>query len=69
MNGRNFEVREKILALICLTLIAVLAMFWLTDPENIIVNIIVAIGSFISGTSMRKTDPLNGKPDDTKKPS
>ncbi len=61
MNGRNFEVREKILALCCLTLIAILAMFRLTDPENIIVNIIVAIGSFISGTAMRKTDQTDPK--------
>ncbi len=61
MNGGGFEVREKIAALFCLTLIAIVAMFRIEDPENIIVNIIVGISAFISGTSMRKTDrPIPG---------
>jgi len=54
---KAIEVREKILALLCMTIIAVFAMMRLTDPENIVVNIIVAIGSFISGSaSARRTD-------------
>jgi hypothetical protein len=39
---KGLEVREKILAIICLTAIAIFAMMRLTDPENIVVNIIVA---------------------------
>jgi len=57
---KSIEVREKILALLCLTLIAIFAMLRITDPENIVVNIIVAIGSFISGSaSARRTDVNN----------
>jgi len=54
---KSIEVREKILALLCMTIIAVFAMLRLTDPENVVVNVIVAIGSFISGSaSARRTD-------------
>ena len=54
---KAIEVREKILALLCMTIIAVFAMLRLTDPENVVVNVIVAIGSFISGSaSTRRTD-------------
>jgi hypothetical protein len=53
-------VREKIVALCCVTLIAVLAILKLADPENIIINIIVAISSFIGGEAneRRKIDKL-----------
>ena len=51
------EVREKIAALICLTAIAIFAMINLHDPENIIVNIVVAIAAFITGGGgIRKSD-------------
>jgi hypothetical protein len=53
----GFEIRDKIAALISLTIIAGIAMFRLDDPENIIVNIVVAIAAFITGTAVRKTDP------------
>ena len=52
------EIREKIAALICLTAIALVAMGRLSDPENIVINVVVAIAAFISGgAAARKTDP------------
>lgn len=42
-------VRVKIFALFCVTVIAIIALLKLPDPENIIINIIVAIGSFLGG--------------------
>lgn len=50
------EVREKIAALFCLTVIALVAMGTIGDPENIVINVVVAIAAFISGGGMRKTD-------------
>ena len=41
------QVRERIFALFCLTVIAMLAMYKLTDPENIIINVIVGICSLL----------------------
>ncbi len=46
---KGTEIREKIAALICLTAIALVAMGRLTDPENIVINVVVAIAAFISG--------------------
>ena len=40
---------ERIIAVICLTLIAWIAMFKLSDPENIVINIVVGIVAFIGG--------------------
>ena len=51
------EIREKIFALFCLTVIAIIAMLKLTDPENLLVNIVVAISAFVTGSAMRKGDP------------
>jgi hypothetical protein len=42
-------VREKIAALFCLTAIAIVAMANLTDPENVVINVVVGICAFISG--------------------
>jgi hypothetical protein len=53
---KGMEVREKIAALVCLTSIAFVAMSRLTDPENIAINVVVAIAAFISGGGGRKTD-------------
>lgn len=54
------QIRERIFALFCLTVIALVAMFRLSDPENIIINIIVGITSFVGGVavgnSRRKED-------------
>lgn len=50
------EVREKVAALVCLTAIAMVAMAKLSDPENIVINVVVAIAAFISGGGIRKTD-------------
>jgi hypothetical protein len=57
---RGPEVREKIAALVCLTSIALVAMGRLGDPENIVINVVVAIAAFISGGGgSRKTDTQN----------
>ena len=53
------EIREKIVALFCLTAIAIVAMMRLDDPENIIVNVVVAIAAFVTGSAMRKGDGGN----------
>ncbi len=54
---KGYSVREKIVALVCLTLIAGFAMFRLSDPENIVINIVVAIAAFVTGTQAgRATD-------------
>ncbi len=53
---KGSEVREKIAALVCLTAIALVAMGRLTDPENIVINVVVAIAAFISGSGGRKGD-------------
>ena len=50
------EIREKIFALFCLTAIAMVAMLRLDDPENLLVNIVVAISAFVTGSAMRKGD-------------
>ena len=50
------RVRERIAALVCLTSIAVVAMCKLTDPENIIINIIVAISGFMAGRETAKKE-------------
>ena len=52
------EVREKIVALFCLTVIAIIAMVRVADPENIVINVIVGICGFIGGVaSARRGDP------------
>ena len=54
---KGMEVREKIAALICLTAIAMVAMSSIADPENIVINVVVAIAAFISGGGgSRKAD-------------
>jgi len=50
------RVRERIAALVCLTSIAGLAMCKLTDPENIIINVIVAISGFMAGRETAKKE-------------
>jgi hypothetical protein len=57
------QIRERIMALFCLTLIAVVAMYRIDDPENIVINVIVAIGSFVGGVavgSMKRADAKHG---------
>ena len=57
------EVREKIAALVCLTAIAMVSMANLKDPENIVINVVVAIAAFISGGGgQRRGDPQGGNP-------
>ena len=59
------QIRVKVFALFCLTVIALTAMIRLSDPENIVINIIVGITSFVGGASvgstMRKSDPPEEK--------
>lgn len=56
------EIREKIAALVCLTAIAMVAMGRLGDPENIVINVVVAIAAFISGGGQRRGDQQGGTP-------
>jgi len=53
---KAWEIREKIAALVCLTAIAIVAMVRITDPENIVINVVVAIAAFISTGGLRKKD-------------
>ena len=53
---KGYSIREKIAALICLTIISLVAMFQITDAENIVINVVVAIAAFISGGGTRKND-------------
>ena len=46
---KGYGVREKIAALFCLTVIAIVAMAKIDDPTNIVINVVVAIAAFISG--------------------
>jgi hypothetical protein len=53
----GYQVRERIFALLCITSIAIVSMWRLDDPENIIINIIVAISGFMAGRdSIRKNE-------------
>jgi hypothetical protein len=54
----SYQVRERIFALFCVTVIAVVAMYKLSDPENIIINIVLVIGAFAAGRSdgLRQAD-------------
>ncbi len=58
----GIQVRQGVAALFCLTAIAVVAMFRLSDPENIIINIVIAIGSYKLGQSdeRRRGDAKEG---------
>ena len=55
----SYQVREKIAAIFCLTTIAIVAIVKLADPENIIINIVVAIAGFVAGAATRQTDNSN----------
>jgi len=54
------QIRERVFALFCLTVIAIVAMFKLDDQENITINVIVGITSFVGGVAVgagtRKSD-------------
>jgi|GEM_PF-7041598 len=52
------QIRQGIFALFCLTAIAIVAMMRLSDPENIVINVIVGIGCFTGGVAAER---LNGK--------
>lgn len=41
-------IRSRNLAMVCLTIIATLAFSSLKDPENIIINVIVAISAMVN---------------------
>lgn len=53
---KTTDVREKVIALFCLTVLAILALVKLPNPENIVINVIVAIAAFITGGGIRKDD-------------
>ncbi len=52
--------RVRVIALFCVTVIAIVAMLNIPDPENLLVNIVVAIGSFLGGSEAerRKMDSI-----------
>lgn len=51
-------VREKVIGVLCLTVIALASMIKMSEPENVIINVVVAIASFIAGsTGTRKPEP------------
>ena len=61
------QIKERVFALFCLTVIAIMAMFHITDPENIVINVIVGICSFTGGVAVgamgkRKADSQEEKP-------
>ena len=45
---------EKIIAIIILGVIATIAMFQITEPENIVINGLVAIAGLITGEAIAK---------------
>lgn len=56
------QLREKVMGLFCLTVIAIIAMVRLEDPENILINIIIAIAGILNvASSTRRSDPNNPK--------
>ena len=57
-------VREKVIGILCLTVIALASMMMIkmNEPENVIINVVVAIAGFIAGgTSARREDKTNEK--------
>ena len=51
-------VREKVIGILCLTVIALASMVKMDEPENVIINVVVAIASFIAGSTGRRPEPL-----------
>lgn len=50
-------VREKVIGVLCLTVIALASMVKMDKPENVIINVVVAIASFIAGSAgLRKPE-------------
>ena len=52
---------EKNFAVLLLAIVALASMFLITDPDNIIVQVITAIAAFITGERVghnRKDDPI-----------
>ena len=47
-------VTERICAIIALTLIAAMSVIKIPEPDNIVINIVVAIAAFISGQALKK---------------
>ena len=51
-------VREKVIGVLCLTVIALASMIKMNEPENVIINVVVAIAGFIAGGSgTRRPEP------------
>ena len=51
-------VREKVIGILCLTVIGLAAMVKMDDPENVVVNIVIAIAGFLAGSAgIRKPEP------------
>jgi hypothetical protein len=52
LNNMASEHRVKVFCVFCLATIAIVAMFKLADPENIVINVVVAICSFTGGAAV-----------------
>ena len=51
-------VREKVIGILCLTVIALASMVKMDEPENVIINVVVAIAGFIAGGGgVRRPEP------------
>lgn len=51
-------VREKVIGILCLTVIALASMVKMDEPENVIINVVVAIAGFIAGGGgIRQNNP------------
>ena len=55
------QIRVSIVALFCLTVIGIGAMITMTDPENVIINIIIAIAPLANNL-------VGNRQGDTRKP-
>jgi len=54
MAERRINFDDKDLAIIALTIIAIISLLKLSNPENIIVAIVSAIAGFVSGRATSK---------------
>ena len=62
LMSKTGMVREKVIGILCLTVIALASMIKMNEPENVIINVVVAIAGFIAGgTPARREDKTNEK--------
>lgn len=52
--------REKVIGILCLTLIALASMVKMDSPENVIINVVIAIAGFLAGGGGVRKPPNGG---------